>query len=140
MIDIIIEEFRSLKLTQEDIEQNLLWLMSEADKEESELLLIDFIKENIKALNLEKVLIVASDYGRLNLVKFLIEEKEVNVQLEDNLPVKMACKSMKFNTVNYLIENGANLDVKLINKYKKRLEQIKSHNLKLEKNNSKESA
>lgn len=81
----------------------------------------DIKSDENNVLDMSNLLIIASDYGRLALVKYLIEDKKADLAVNDNLPIKMACMSMKFETVDYLKEIGAEVSQEVENRYRAKL-------------------
>ena len=57
---------------------------------------------------------VASLYGHINLVEYLLEKKaDVNAKnAQDITPLHLACKNKSYDLVEYLIEKGADIDAK----------------------------
>jgi len=61
----------------------------------------------------ENGLIIAAKFGRLDDVKYYVEEMKVNINLEDNMrftAIHLACRYGKRDVAKYLIEKGAIVD------------------------------
>ena len=55
-------------------------------------------------------LLVASQYGHLHIVKYLVEHgAHVNSEINGLSPLSLAAKYGHLDTVRYLVENGANI-------------------------------
>lgn len=72
---------------------------------------IDIVKLLIdNGAKIEECLKYACKSGNLNLVKYLIEQKEVDVNEDNTLSLCYACKYNYIEIVKYLIEKNANID------------------------------
>jgi ankyrin repeat protein len=57
----------------------------------------------------------ACEHGHLEVVNYLINEAKLNVNVCDSnheFPIFSACQSGNFNLIKFLVNNGANLNVK----------------------------
>jgi ankyrin repeat protein len=59
-------------------------------------------------INLNDELIVASKYGHLEVVKFLVE-KGANIHADNNLALRCASKYGHLEIVKFLVKNGADI-------------------------------
>lgn len=90
----------------------------ECSKEKDSILLLAVKNDDLKMvikfishgahIDQSKALIIASEKGYLNIVKFLID-RGANVNVENGLPLIRSSKNGHFNVVKFLIEKGANI-------------------------------
>jgi hypothetical protein len=79
-------------------QQGILWLVEEAIEEGANYNTWTFLSD-------------ACRYGQLDVVKYLVEEKGVDIHILDELPLKNTVINGKTDIAEYLIDKGANVNV-----------------------------
>ena len=60
-------------------------------------------------MSFETKLIEACSTGDLKLVKYLIENTDVNIHIKQDLPFRIAIETGQLEVVKWLVKNGANV-------------------------------
>jgi hypothetical protein len=70
-----------------------------------------FMGIDIPVKDANKLLLKASSYGDVKLVRYLLTEKDADVHYDEDMSLRCACRLGHYNVVKTLVNKGARMDI-----------------------------